>query len=92
MFIGDTQFKTPLPGNVLNRGLLPWIRNHTTTLLDSSAVQQANARLDELHRATDRKAAARDHVKTLKARTWRDLHRNYELKSLHILPQFRTAG
>ena len=69
MFIGDTQFKTPLPGNVLNRGLLPWIRNHTATLLDSSDVQQANARLDELHRATDRKAAARDHVKTLKERT-----------------------
>lgn len=68
MFIGDTQFKTPLPGNVLNRGLLSWIRNHTTTLLDSSAVQQANARLDELHRATNRKAAARDHVKALKAR------------------------
>ena len=69
MFIGDTQFKTPLPGNVLNGGLLPWIRNHTATLLDPAAVQQANSRLDELHRATDRNAAARDHVKALKART-----------------------
>jgi hypothetical protein len=71
MFIGDTQFKTPLPGNVLNRGLLPWIRNHTATLLDSSVVHQAIARIDELHRTTDRKAAARDHVKELKARTTR---------------------
>ena len=68
MFIGDTQFKTPLPGNVLNRGLLPWIKNHTATLLDPAAVHQASARFDELHRLTDRKAAARDHVKALKAR------------------------
>ena len=68
MFIGDTQFKTPLPGNVLNRGLLPWIRNHTAALLDSSAVRQANARLDELNRATDRKTAANVHLKAIKAR------------------------
>ncbi len=68
MFIGDSQFKTPMPSNVLNRGLLPWITNHTATLLDPAAVQQANARLDELHRATDRKAAARDHVAMGKAR------------------------
>jgi restriction system protein len=68
MFIGDTQFKTPLPGNVLNRGLLPWIRNHTATLLDPSAVQRANALLDDLHRSTDRKAAAREHLKALQTR------------------------
>lgn len=68
-FIGGAEFKTPMPGNVLNRGLLPWIKSHTTTLLDPDAVQQASARLDELHRATNRKVAARDHVKALKART-----------------------
>jgi len=69
MFIGDCQFKTQLPGNVLSRGLLPWITNHTVALLDLATIQQANARLDELHRATDRKAAARDHVRSLKSRT-----------------------
>ena len=68
MFVGEAQFKTPLPSNVLNRGLLPWIRNHTTTLLDSTAVQHAIARLDELHRATDCKTAARDHLTSLNAR------------------------
>lgn len=68
MFIGDTQLKTPLPGNVLNCGLLPWIRNHTARILDSAAVQQVNAHLEELNRSTDRKAAARDHVKALNSR------------------------
>lgn len=67
MWIADG--KTALPGSVLNRGLLPWIKKHTATLLDLSVVQQANARLDDLHLATDRNAAARDHAKALKART-----------------------
>lgn len=68
-FIGDTEFKTVMPPNVLNRGLLPWIKNHTATLLDHSAWQQAASRLDELNRSTDRKAAARNHLAAIKARS-----------------------
>ena len=68
MFIGDAQFKTQMPSNVLNRGLLSWIKSHTSTLLDSAVVQQSITRLEDLHRATDRKTAARDHVIALKAR------------------------
>jgi restriction system protein len=67
-FVGDTQFKTPMPSNVLNRGLLSWIKSHTAPLLDKNSVQQANSRLDQLSLSTDRKAAARQHVESLQAR------------------------
>ena len=67
-FIGNSQFKTPMPPNVLNRGLLSWIKGHTAPQLDEKAVQQANSRLDQLSLSTDRKAAARHHVESLQAR------------------------
>lgn len=68
-FVGEAEFKTEMPTNVLNRGLLPWIMNHTATLLDPSSWQQAVSRLDGLHRSTDRKAAARAHIEAIKARS-----------------------
>jgi restriction system protein len=67
-FIGGAVFKTLMPANVLNRRLLPWIKNHTAPLLDPAALQLANSRLESLCQSTDRKAAARDHLKALKAR------------------------
>jgi hypothetical protein len=67
-FIGGAEFKTPLPGNVLNRGLLAWIGKHSAPLLDPDAVRIANSRLESLCQSTDRKAAARNHVKALNAR------------------------
>lgn len=67
-FIGNSEFKTEMPGNVLNHGLLKWIKSHTVPRLDSTTLQQANLRLDHLNRSTNRKAAARNHVKELKAR------------------------
>jgi restriction system protein len=67
-FIGDAEFKTPMPGNVINRGLRSWLEKHTAPVLDSAAVRLANARLESLSQSTDRKTAARNHVKALNTR------------------------
>jgi hypothetical protein len=67
-FIGETEFKTEMPDNVLNRGLIPWITKHTTPLLSPDVWQTAAERLAELDRTTDRKAAAKAHVADLKTR------------------------
>jgi hypothetical protein len=67
-FIGDADFKTAMPDNVLNRGLIPWIKQHTDPLLDADAWQIAAERLDELARATDRRSASRNHLAALETR------------------------
>lgn len=58
-FIGDTTFKTPMPGNVLNGGLLRWIRSHQTPLLTAEQLTEANDKLRRLDQSTDRKQASR---------------------------------
>lgn len=67
-FIGGAEFKTPMPGNVLNRGLLPWIRNHSLTVLDPATVQKANQSLGHLSDSTNRREAARSHIRALRER------------------------
>jgi restriction system protein len=67
-FIGGAEFKTPMPGNVLNQGLRPWIERHSAPLIGHEALLAANLRLEILCRSTDRKAAARKHIKALRAR------------------------
>ncbi|MEY4570652.1 MAG: hypothetical protein RLZZ398_2091 [Verrucomicrobiota bacterium] len=67
-FIGGAEFKTPMPGNVLNHGLLSWIKKHSTPLLNFDAIQIATSLLESLNQSTDRKTAARDHSKALAAR------------------------
>ncbi|MGY3887821.1 nuclease-related domain-containing protein [Aeromonas aquatica] len=66
-FIGDCTFKTPMPENVLNRGLIPYIKSKTTQLL----------RLDEVDRTVETIQRGRlaangqthsQHVAQLKAR------------------------
>ncbi|MES2982897.1 MAG: nuclease-related domain-containing protein [Verrucomicrobiota bacterium] len=68
IFIGNAEFKTEMPNNVLNRGLKHWIKNHTVLLLDPTIVKQVSNRLDELHRNTDRRKAGREHLAALNAR------------------------
>ena len=65
LFIGDSDFKTPLPGNVLNRGLVPWIKRHGEIRLDPASTEKAIASLERLHRSTNRRIAARDHLAAL---------------------------
>lgn len=67
-FIGETEFKTEMPDNVLNRGLIPWITKHTTPLLAPGVWQVAAERLADLDRSIDRKSAAKAHVAALATR------------------------
>jgi len=68
LFIGDCQFKTPMPPNVLNRGLRQWIEARRAPILTATQVAQANDSLANLSITTDRKAAARQHIQSIKQR------------------------
>lgn len=67
-FIGDAKFKNPMPPNVLNHGLTRWIRQHQEARLDSAVLEKAISILDQIHRSTDRKAAAHAHLTALRER------------------------
>ncbi len=68
LFIGNTEFKTEMPVNVLNGGLIAWIQSHAEARIVTSTVDQAVSQLSELDQTTNRRTAARDHLKALKAR------------------------
>ncbi len=68
LFIGNTEFKTEMPDNVLNGGLDRWIKNHTEPRIVTPTVDQAISQLSELDRTTNRLTASREHLKALKAR------------------------
>lgn len=68
-FIGESEFKTPMPANVLNKGLRAWILQHQETRLDLAAIEKAAAILREIDLATDRKAAAKAHVAAIQRRS-----------------------
>lgn len=67
-FIGNAEFKTPMPGNVLSRGLRPWIESHRDQLLDPDQVARIRQTLAEHEQNTDRRTAARQHLKDMKSR------------------------
>jgi len=67
-FIGDATFKTPMPDNVLNRGLRSWIENHQTPVFAFSETEAFCATLTQHEQITDRKVAARQHLKDLRSR------------------------
>ncbi|MCF7675645.1 MAG: NERD domain-containing protein [Akkermansiaceae bacterium] len=67
-FIGDATFKTPMPDNVLNRGLLDWIKAKKTRLLTPPEVATTIGRLSALDQATERKSARGEHLSHLKSR------------------------
>lgn len=48
LFVGKPEFIACMPRNVLNRGLVAWIRNHRTPLLDSRDLHRATSRLETL--------------------------------------------
>lgn len=68
LFIGNTEFKTDMPDNILNGGLVRWIQSRNVPRIVASTVNQAVSQLRELDRATDRRSASREHLKALKAR------------------------
>jgi hypothetical protein len=67
-FIGNTELKTAMPHNVINRGLISWIKRHRGIRLDAPSTTKAVARFDHLHRSTDRRSAARQHLAALRTR------------------------
>jgi hypothetical protein len=67
-FIGDSQFKTPMPPNVLNRGLRNWIETRRNPILNPDQVTRIRESLANHERSTDRKAAARQHLKDMRKR------------------------
>lgn len=67
-FIGDCQFKTPMPPNVLNKGLRSWIETRRDPILSPDQVADARNSLANHEHGTERKAAARQHLKDIKKR------------------------
>ena len=67
-FIGDCQFRTPMPPNVLNRGLCNWIETRRDPILTPDQVAHARDSLARHECSTDRRAAARQHIKAMKKR------------------------
>lgn len=67
-FIGNSEFKTQMPPNVINRGLILWIKNHQATLLDPAVFQASLSRLDELNHNTHRGHSAKQHLAAMKQR------------------------
>jgi restriction system protein len=68
LFIGNSEFKTEMPENVLNDGLVRWIQHHTEPRIVTSTVDQAVSQLSELDQTTTRHEASREHLKASKAR------------------------
>ena len=61
-FIGDVVIKTPVPPNVIHKGLTSWILRHRQHRLEPPAVERALSILRGFDHATDRSAAARAHL------------------------------
>jgi hypothetical protein len=68
LFIGNSELKTRMPDNVLNRGLVPWIKRHVEVRLEPDSTEKAIACLEHLQRSTDRRTAAREHIAALRMR------------------------
>jgi hypothetical protein len=68
LFIGNAEFKTEMPENVLNGGLDRWIQSHMESRIVAPTVEQAVSQLSELDSTTDRRSASREHLTVLKAR------------------------
>lgn len=67
-FIGGSQFKTKMPGNVLDRGLLRYLRKFREPLIDPERFEELADRLYDLDRDMDRKTLSREHRKFLAKR------------------------
>lgn len=67
-FVGGCQLKPPMPPNVLDRGLRRWIEDHRDLVLVAEQVARARKSLANHERSTDRRSAARLHLKAMKQR------------------------
>lgn len=67
-FVGDCQFKTPMPPNVLDRGLRSWIEGQRDLVLAPEQVARVRESLANHEHATDRRSADRQHLKAMRKR------------------------
>ncbi len=65
-FVGDCQFKTQLPVNVLRSGLGRHIKTFTSRVLSPEEIDSAVGKLDRL--LTESKLTTRDHLRSLRQR------------------------
>jgi len=65
-FIGDCEFKTEMPPNVLNRGLIPYIKEFRQALISPQQVAQIEAALISLKQ--DKSLNRRAHLDSLRER------------------------
>lgn len=65
-FVGDSKFKTPMPANVLNRGLASYIRRFKAKLLSPEILEQINAGLQK--HLKNSSLRNRDHIRSLRER------------------------
>ena len=65
-FVGDCEFKTPLPPNVLRRGLGRYVKSFRTIVLASDEIDRVVARLER--HVSESKLTSRDHVRSLRER------------------------
>lgn len=62
-FVGGAEFKTPMPGNVLNHGLLSWIKMHSIQRIDSQTASRIITQLTDHTQTSDRKTLAKQHLR-----------------------------
>ena len=66
VFVGDSQFKTELPSNVLSSGLGSYIKQFNDTVLSDTEVQRISGLLSDVK--TEGKISKQDHIQSLHER------------------------
>jgi restriction system protein len=64
-FVGDATLKTPMPSNVLTRGLIDYIEGKRAVLVSSEQVASAWGKLIDHDSSMDKRKARKDHIARL---------------------------
>ncbi|MFT5469848.1 MAG: restriction system protein [Verrucomicrobiales bacterium] len=67
-FIGDSEFKTPMPDNVIRKGLRKYIERRREKLLSPEQFAEAERRMVTLGNGQDKKAVQRQHIRNCEQR------------------------
>ncbi|MDG2122541.1 MAG: nuclease-related domain-containing protein [Verrucomicrobiales bacterium] len=67
-FVGGSTFKTKVPENVIDRGLLKYVEGFREELLAEADVRRSAEMLEKLDAELDRKRVGREHVEALRGR------------------------
>lgn len=67
-FVGECEFKTPMPDNVRSAGLKDWILGKHAPKLAEGTLQAAVGRLEALDAGTDRRQTSKEHLRACRQR------------------------